>query len=257
MNYSRRRFVGQCAAVVGTSAVSAMIGRTPADAAQTEPLRNWAGNYRYSTNRITSATSLAQIQEFVRKHAHFKVLGTRHCFNGIADSADEFLSLREMNDSRRARSRGADGHGGVGNELRPTVPVSRSGRLRAPQSGLTAAHLDRRRLRHRHARLGCEERQPLDGGVGIRDRDGRAATSCRSRAARTSARFRRRSSIWAPLAWSPRSRWMCSRRSRCGRTCTWTCRWRRSGSISKTSSLPATASACSPIGSGDGSTKSG
>ena len=73
-----------------------MIGRIPVEAAQAQPLRNWAGNYRYSTNRITSATSVAQIQEFVRKHARFKVLGTRHCFNGIADSADHLLSLREM-----------------------------------------------------------------------------------------------------------------------------------------------------------------
>ena len=96
MNQSRRRFVGQCAAVVGTSAVSAMTGRMSAEAAQAQPLRNWAGNYEYSTNRITSATSLAQIQEFVRTHEHFKVLGSRHCFNGIADSADHFLSLREM-----------------------------------------------------------------------------------------------------------------------------------------------------------------
>jgi alditol oxidase len=93
---SRRRFVGQCAAAVSASAVSGMVGRIPAEAAQTGPLRNWAGNYRYGTDRITSATSLAQIQDFVRTHAHFKVLGTRHCFNGIADSADHFLSLREM-----------------------------------------------------------------------------------------------------------------------------------------------------------------
>jgi xylitol oxidase len=96
VNQSRRRFVGQCATVAGTSAVSAMVGRIPADAAQAQPLSNWAGNYRYSTNAITSATSLAQVQDFVRKHAHLKVLGTRHCFNGIADSADRFLSLREM-----------------------------------------------------------------------------------------------------------------------------------------------------------------
>ena len=98
MNQSRRRFVGQCATVATTSAVSAMVGRIPAEAMQTEPLRNWAGNYQYSATRITSARSLAQIQDFVRKHAHFKVLGTRHCFNGIADSADQFLSLREMNE---------------------------------------------------------------------------------------------------------------------------------------------------------------
>jgi alditol oxidase len=73
-----------------------MIGGVPAEAAQTPPLHNWAGNYRYSTDRITSATSVAEVQAFVRTHAHFKVLGTRHCFNGIADSADQFLSLREM-----------------------------------------------------------------------------------------------------------------------------------------------------------------
>ena len=66
MNQSRRWFFGQCAGVVGTSAVSAMIGRA-AETAQTQPpLQNWAGNYRYGTNRITSATSVAQVQEFVR-----------------------------------------------------------------------------------------------------------------------------------------------------------------------------------------------
>jgi xylitol oxidase len=96
MNQSRRRFVGQCAAVASTAAVSAVTGRMPSEASQPEPLRNWAGNYQYSTNRITSATSLAQIREFVRTQAHFKVLGTRHCFNGIADSADHLLSLRDM-----------------------------------------------------------------------------------------------------------------------------------------------------------------
>ena len=96
MRHSRRQFIGQCATVVSASGVSAIIGRMPASASQDQPLLNWAGNYRYSTQRITSATSLAQVQEFVRKHERFKVLGTRHCFNGIADSADTFLSLREM-----------------------------------------------------------------------------------------------------------------------------------------------------------------
>jgi len=72
------------------------MGRIPAEAAQADALHNWAGNLQYGTSRVTSARSLAQIQEFVRTHARFKVLGTRHCFNGIADSADEFLSLRDM-----------------------------------------------------------------------------------------------------------------------------------------------------------------
>src|SRR6202166_956032 len=61
-----------------------------------EKLKNWAGNVEYGTDRLYSATSVEQAQEFVKKHARLKVLGTRHCFNPIADSADEFLSLRPM-----------------------------------------------------------------------------------------------------------------------------------------------------------------
>jgi xylitol oxidase len=97
VDHSRRQFVAQCAAVAGTSAVSAVMGPLHGEAAQAEPLRNWAGNRQYGTTRLTSPTSLADVQAFVRGHARFKVLGTRHCFNGIADSTDEFLSLREMN----------------------------------------------------------------------------------------------------------------------------------------------------------------
>ena len=235
MNQSRRRFVGQCVAVVSTSAVSAVTGRMSAEAAQAQPLRNWAGNYEYSTNRITSATSLAQVQEFVRKHAHFKVLGTRHCFNGIADSADHFLSLREMKEvvalDRAARTVTVES----GMSYGQLCPYLDRARLRAPQSGLAAAHLHRRRLRDRHAWLRREQRQPLDGRFGIRDRHGRRRRS--GDRARKDPRDVPGApwSILAPLASSPRSRWMCSRRSRCGRTCTWTCRWRKSGSTSKTS----------------------
>jgi xylitol oxidase len=62
-----------------------------------DKLTNWAGNIQYGTDGLYSATSVEQAQEFVRKHARMKVLGTRHCFNHIADSRDQFLSLRPMN----------------------------------------------------------------------------------------------------------------------------------------------------------------
>jgi len=61
-----------------------------------DKLKNWAGNIEYGTDKLYSATSAEQAQEFVRKHARLKVLGTRHCFNHIADTTDEFLSLRPM-----------------------------------------------------------------------------------------------------------------------------------------------------------------
>ena len=61
-----------------------------------DKLKNWAGNYTYSTNRLQLANSLEQVQALVKKHDRLKVLGTRHCFNGIADSSHNLLSLRSL-----------------------------------------------------------------------------------------------------------------------------------------------------------------
>ena len=72
-----------------------MFGDTTPGAAA-DPLTNWAGNYRYGTDRLHSARSLADVQAFVRQHDRLRVLGTRHCFNGIADSTHQLLSVRDM-----------------------------------------------------------------------------------------------------------------------------------------------------------------
>ncbi|WP_080239107.1 D-arabinono-1,4-lactone oxidase [Spirosoma rigui] len=61
-----------------------------------EKLKNWAGNFQYSTDRLYAAKSTAQVQELVKKYSKLKVLGTRHCFNSIADSKDNLLSLGAM-----------------------------------------------------------------------------------------------------------------------------------------------------------------
>jgi xylitol oxidase len=79
------------------SAAMSMPGISPILAwAGGDKLKNWAGNIEYGTDKLYSATSVEQAQEFVKKYARLKVLGTRHCFNHIADSTDEFLSLRPM-----------------------------------------------------------------------------------------------------------------------------------------------------------------
>lgn len=59
-------------------------------------LTNWAGNFEYSTEQLYAAGSLQQAQEFVKKQSRLKVLGTRHCFNKIADSTHQLLSLKAM-----------------------------------------------------------------------------------------------------------------------------------------------------------------
>ena len=64
--------------------------------ASNEKLRNWAGNVEYGTDRLFSAGSVEEVRDFVRKQSKLKVLGTRHCFNHIVDSHDQFLSMKAM-----------------------------------------------------------------------------------------------------------------------------------------------------------------
>lgn len=65
--------------------------------AQNERLQNWAGNLEYSTSNVFYPTSVEEVQELVKKYSKFRSLGTRHCFNRIADSKDNLISLKEMN----------------------------------------------------------------------------------------------------------------------------------------------------------------
>ncbi|MCE7068029.1 D-arabinono-1,4-lactone oxidase [Dyadobacter sp. CY326] len=58
-----------------------------------EKLKNWAGNLEYSTEKLDQAKTLQQVQDIVKKYDKLKVLGTRHCFNNIADTKDQFISL--------------------------------------------------------------------------------------------------------------------------------------------------------------------
>ena len=90
---NKRTFLKIISAMTASPAVSPLIAWAAGD-----KLKNWAGNVDYSTENLYSATSIDQVQEFVKKQNKLKVLGTRHCFNRIADSTDYFLSLKEMDE---------------------------------------------------------------------------------------------------------------------------------------------------------------
>jgi xylitol oxidase len=61
-----------------------------------QKLTNWAGNLTYSTRRVHEAASVDEIRSLLRSEDKVKVLGTRHCFNSIADSRQNLLSLKPM-----------------------------------------------------------------------------------------------------------------------------------------------------------------
>ena len=54
--------------------------------------RNWAGNYAYRAERLHRPSTLEQVREIVANASRIRVLGSRHSFNGIADSS-ELLTL--------------------------------------------------------------------------------------------------------------------------------------------------------------------
>jgi xylitol oxidase len=56
---------------------------------------NWAGNYRYS-GEICRPRTVEQLQELVARSAKLKALGTRHSFNGIADTTGDLISLEQF-----------------------------------------------------------------------------------------------------------------------------------------------------------------
>jgi xylitol oxidase len=89
---NKRTFIKLFAALVASSS---SVGRMFAGSAK-DRLKNWAGNLEYSTDRVYTSTSLEQVREHVKSESRLKVLGTRHCFNNIADSKYDFLSLKPM-----------------------------------------------------------------------------------------------------------------------------------------------------------------
>ena len=87
---NKRFFLKVCSSLIGSHF---LVPRAAWPGA--ERIKNWAGNLQYSTENLYSAQTLDQVQEFVKKQSILKVLGTRHCFNKIADSKRQFISLKD------------------------------------------------------------------------------------------------------------------------------------------------------------------
>jgi len=90
---NKRTFIKLFAAMIASPVISPLFAW-----ASSNKLKNWAGNLEYGTDRLYSANSLEQVRDYVKKQSKLKVLGTRHCFNNIADSTHNILSLKSMDE---------------------------------------------------------------------------------------------------------------------------------------------------------------
>src|SRR4051794_38103586 len=59
-------------------------------------MRNWAGNISYGSDAIAEVATVDALREYVRAQPRVKALGTRHCFNRIADSRHGFVGVQAL-----------------------------------------------------------------------------------------------------------------------------------------------------------------
>ncbi|GJM29422.1 MAG: putative xylitol oxidase [Cyclobacteriaceae bacterium] len=65
---------------------------------------NWAGNLSYNAKDFQEPTSIEELQSLVRATNKVRVLGTKHCFNRIADSDFSQISVRAFSNKLQVDS---------------------------------------------------------------------------------------------------------------------------------------------------------
>ena len=91
---NKREFLKTSGAVVAGS----MLSRFASGQQQPAPRENWAGNITYSTDHVHSPGSPEEVRAVVKSCAKLRALGTRHSFNTIADSTQNQISLKRLDE---------------------------------------------------------------------------------------------------------------------------------------------------------------
>jgi xylitol oxidase len=90
----RKTFLQTSAAFAAGALIS------PLTACQPKPQairKNWSGNYQYKAENLFQPKSVNELQDLVKKLGKQKALGSRHCFNDIADSPLNQISTEFFN----------------------------------------------------------------------------------------------------------------------------------------------------------------
>ena len=91
----KRTFLKTTTALAGGALLSGVVSCNPS--VKEAHLKNWAGNFEFSTNNVHYPKTLEEVQEVVKKCNKLTALGSQHSFNKIADNTENLISLKEMN----------------------------------------------------------------------------------------------------------------------------------------------------------------
>jgi xylitol oxidase len=80
----------------GVLITGSLLSRFASAEEQAGPRTNWAGNYTYSTEHLLQPATAEEVQKAVTNCDQLTALGSRHSFNGIADSKANQISLKRL-----------------------------------------------------------------------------------------------------------------------------------------------------------------
>lgn len=91
----KREFL-KTSGVVVAGTLLRKISRGQTGVGDVERRTNWSGNYTYHAKHLDVPGDVEQIRRAIAGHPEVKALGARHSFNGIADSSEEQISLKQF-----------------------------------------------------------------------------------------------------------------------------------------------------------------
>ncbi len=95
---NRRILLHTSAAVLAGTALSRLASGQESVLSDRAPVprTNWSKNFRFSTDKVYAPTTRDEVQSIVRANARLKGVGSRHSFNGAADSKYAQISMRSV-----------------------------------------------------------------------------------------------------------------------------------------------------------------
>lgn len=59
-------------------------------------MQNWGGNVTFTAGALIEATSVAEVRRAIASDGHVRAIGTRHSFNGLADTDGTLVSVLDL-----------------------------------------------------------------------------------------------------------------------------------------------------------------
>lgn len=126
---TRKTFIKSSGALVAGSLIPDLIScqsrqtETNTTGIDSTSRHNWAGNYEYSAATLSEPRTVDEVVKILKGPGRFKALGSRHCFNNIADSPEEQVSTEFLNEIGPANTKNKTITVGAGVKYGQLAPV--------------------------------------------------------------------------------------------------------------------------------------